>query len=158
MTGTGSGMFSPNEEITRGMLVTILYRLSGEPAVSESAPFADVETGSYYEKAVAWAAACGIVSGYENGSFGPNDAVTREQLAAILYRYARYQGQDVSASADLSGFADAGAVSGYAQPALAWASGSGLIVGTTDGTLDPQGTATRAQAATILMRFCQTEI
>lgn len=155
MNGTGNGTFAPNATITRGMLVTILYRLDGEPAVSGTCPFTDIPSGSYCEKAATWAAANGIISGYGDGHFGPNDAVTREQLAAILYRYAQYKGYDLSGSADLTGFTDQGTVGSFARPAMAWANGNGFINGTTGGALTPKGTATRAQTAMILMRFCQ---
>lgn len=155
MTGTGSGAFSPNATITRGMLVTILYRLKDEPAVTAANPFTDVSSGSYCEKAAAWAAANGIVGGYGDGRFGPNDALTREQLAAILYRYAQYKGYDLSASADPSGYSDQAGISAFARTAMAWANAEGLITGTSGSLLSPKGTATRAQTAMILMRFCQ---
>ena len=155
MTGTGSGAFSPNATITRGMLVTILYRLEDEPAVTAANPFTDVSSGSYCEKAAAWAAANGIVGGYGDGCFGPNDALTREQLAAILYRYAQYKGYDLSASADLSGYSDQAGISAFARTAMARANAEGLITGTSGSLLSPKGTATRAQTAMILMRFCQ---
>ena len=155
MNGTGSGAFSPNATITRGMLVTILYRLDGEPTVSGTCPFTDIPSGSYCEKAATWAAANGIISGYGDGRFGPSDAVTREQLAAILYRYAQYKGYDLSGSADLTGFTNQGTVGSFARPAMAWANGNGFINGTAGGALAPKGTATRAQTAMILMRFCQ---
>ena len=155
MTGTGSGAFSPNATITRGMLVTILYRLKDEPAVTAANPFTDVSSGSYCEKAAAWAAANGIVDGYGDGRFGPNDALTREQLAAILYRYAQYKGYDLSASADPSGYSDQAGISAFARTAMAWANADGLITGISGSLLSPKGTATRAQTAMILMRFCQ---
>ena len=155
MNGTGSGTFAPNATITRGMLVTIFYRLDGEPAISGTCPFTDIPSGSYCEKAATWAAANGIISGYGDGRFGPNDAVTREQLVTILYRYAQYKGYDLSGSADLTGFTDQGTVGSFARPAMAWANGNGFINGTTDGALAPKGTATRTQTAMILMRFCQ---
>ena len=104
---------------------------------------------------MAWASANGIVTGYSNGSFGPDDTITREQMAAILYRYARYKGYDLSARTDLSGYTDAGQVSAYATDPMTWAVGSGLITGTSGTTLSPAGSATRAQAAVILARFCQ---
>ncbi len=155
MNGTSGDTFSPNVTITRGMLVTILYRLDGESAVSTTCPFTDISAGSYCEKAAAWAAANGIVSGYENGCFAPNEAVARQQLAAILYRYAQYKGYDLSGAADLPGFADQTAISGYARPAMAWANAAGLVNGTADGALSPRATSTRAQTAAILMRFAQ---
>ena len=151
MSGTGTGTFAPNTALTRGMLVTILYQMAGAPEVTGTCPFRDVAAGSYYEKAAIWAAENGLVSGYENGCFGPNDPVTREQLAAILYRYAQYRGLDVSQTGSIGGFADNSSVSGYARTAMAWANGAGLISGMGDNTLAPRGTATRGQAAVILV-------
>lgn len=155
MAGTSDTTFSPNTTTTRGMIVTILYRLEGAPAVSGSSSFTDVAAGRYYADAVAWAAANNIVGGYGNGLFGPNDTITREQMAAILYRYAQYKGYDVTASADLSGYSDAAQVSSYALAALQWANAEGLVNGTSGTTLTPGGSATRAQVAVILMRFCE---
>ena len=156
MGGTGEGRFSPDLTTSRAMIVTILYRLEGSPAVSGGASFADVTAGQWYSDGVAWASANGIVTGYSNGSFGPDDTITREQMAAILYRYARYKGYALSAQAALDGYADAAQVSAYAADAMKWAVGSGLITGTSGTTLSPAGSATRAQAAVILARFCQT--
>lgn len=154
MNGTGDTTFSPNASTTRGMIVTILHRMEGTPyAAGEK--YTDVAAGRYYTDAVAWASANGIVGGYGNGKFGPDDPITRQQMAAILYRYAQYKGYDVSQSADLSKYTDAGQVSSYAKPALSWANAEGLINGVTQTTLVPQGNATRAQVATILMRFCE---
>ena len=153
MNGTGSGTFSPKATTTRGMIVTILYRLSGEPAVSGACPFGDVAAGKYYEKAITWAAENKIVSGYADGTFGPDNAITREQLAAILYRYATYLGMDVSARSELSGYGDAGKISNYAKEAMSWAVATGLIRGITGTVLSPGGSATRAQAATLAIRF-----
>ena len=155
MSGTGTTTFGPNEKTTRGMIVTILYRLENEPAVSADSAFSDVEAGQYYANAVAWANQNGIVTGYDDGRFGPNDTITREQMAAILYRYADYKEQDVSAAADLSAFTDAGSVSDYAVQAFEWAVSEGLITGSTDTTLSPAGSALRCEVATILMRFLQ---
>lgn len=154
MNGTGSTTFDPNGTTSRGMIVTILHRLEGTPSAAGTA-FTDVPAGQWYTDAVAWASANNIVGGYGDGTFGPNDPITREQMAAILYRYARYKGYDVSQSADLSKYTDAGQVSSYAKPALSWANAEGLINGVTQTTLVPQGNATRAQVATILMRFCE---
>jgi hypothetical protein len=153
MEGTASGLFRPSVTTSRGMLVTILWRLEGQPTVSGTV-FADVASGQWYTDAIQWASANGIVDGYGNGKFGPNDPLTREQMATILYRYASYKGYDVAASASLSKYTDAGKVSSYAAAAMSWANAAGLITGMTDTTLAPQGSATRAQAATILMRFC----
>ncbi len=156
MDGVGTGLFAPNSETTRAQLVTILYRLAGQPAPSGDSGFSDVETGIWYTDAVAWAAQNGIVNGVSDTQFVPGDDITREQLAVILYRYATYQGYDVSQRADLSGFVDAGTISTYAQEALSWANAQGLVLGFEDDSLRPQGTATRAQIAAVLMRFCQT--
>ena len=156
MDGVGAGLFAPNSETTRAQLVTILYRLAGQPAPSGDSGFSDVETGTWYTDAVAWAAQNGIVNGVSDTQFAPGDDITREQLAVILYRYATYQGYDVSQRADLSGFVDAGTISTYAQEALSWANAQGLVLGFEDDSLRPQGTATRAQIAAVLMRFCQT--
>ena len=156
MDGVGMGLFAPNSETTRAQLVTILHRLAGQPAPSGDSGFSDVETGTWYTDAVAWAAQNGIVNGVSDTQFAPGDDITREQLAVILYRYATYQGYDVSQRADLSGFVDAGTISTYAQEALSWANAQGLVLGFEDDSLRPQGTATRAQIAAVLMRFCQT--
>ena len=152
MDGTGNGKFSPNATTTRGMIVTILYRLEGSPSAG-SAPFSDVKSGKWYTKAVAWAASKKIVDGYTNGTFRPNDPITREQLAAILYRYAKYKGRDVSARSVLWWYDDSYSISSYAEDSMSWANAHSLITGTTDTTLSPKGRATRAQAATILMRL-----
>lgn len=153
-SGTDSRSFSPNASMTRAMLVTVLYRLEGEPAGTGSSSFSDVYSGSYYEKAVAWAAANGIVTGTGSTSFSPDAKVTREQLAAILYRYAQYKKLDTDAGAKLDSFSDAGNVSGYASEALSWAVSEGLINGAS-GRLMPKGDATRAQVAAILHRFVE---
>ncbi len=156
MDGVGAGLFAPNSETTRAQLVTILHRLAGQPAPSGDSGFSDVETGTWYTDAVAWAAQNGIVNGVSDTQFAPGDDITREQLAVILYRYATYQGYDVSQRAGLSGFVDAGTISTYAQEALSWASAQGLVLGFEDDSLRPQGNASRAQIAAVLMRFCQT--
>ena len=153
MDGVEDNLFAPNSETTRAQLVTILYRLAGQPAVSGDLPFTDVEAGTWYTDAVAWAAQNGIVNGVSDTEFAPGDDITREQLAVILYRYAAYQGYDVSQRADLSGFGDASSISDYAQEALSWAHAQGLVLGFEDGSLRPQGTASRAQIAAVLMRF-----
>lgn len=153
-SGTDSRSFSPNASMTRAMLVTVLYRLEGEPVGTGSISFSDVRSGSYYEKAVAWAAANGIVTGTGSTSFSPDAKVTREQLAAILYRYAQYKKLDTDAGAKLDSFSDAGNVSGYASEALSWAVSEGLINGAS-GRLTPKGDATRAQVAAILHRFVE---
>lgn len=154
MNGTGSTTFSPDTTTTRGMIVTILHRMEGTPSVTGKG-FTDVSDGKYYSAAVAWASANGIVDGYGNGAFGPNDTITREQLATILYRYVQYKGYDTEITGDVSVFADGSQVSSYAVEAMNWAVSSGLISGVGDNTLAPKGSATRAQVAVILMRFCQ---
>ena len=151
-SGTDSRSFSPNASMTRAMLVTVLYRLEGEPTVTGRSSFTDVRSGAYYEKAVIWAAANGIVTGTDSTSFSPDAKVTREQLVAILYRYAQYRKLDTDASAKLNSFTDADSVSAYASEALGWAVSEGLINGAS-GKLMPKGDATRAQVAAILHRF-----
>ena len=153
MQGTSAATFGPNVDTTRAMVVTILWRLEGEPASGYDMDYSDVAGGAWYAGAVRWATEHGIVNGSE-GQFYPGGTVTREQLAAMLYRYAQYKGYDLTAGGDLSGFADAGAVSGWAETSLAWAVGQGLLQGS-DSQVDPQGSAIRAQTAAILMRFCE---
>ena len=155
MDGVGDSLFAPNSETTRAQLVTILYRLEGEPEVSGTSGFTDVEAGTWYTDAVAWAAANGIVNGVSETEFAPGKDITREQLATILFRYAEAKGYDVSARADLSAYADADQIQSYAAESVAWAVAEGLIQGFEDNTLRPAGNATRAQIATILMRFCE---
>ena len=155
MKGTGENLFSPDATTTRGMIVTILYRLEGEPSPTGACPFQDVASGKYYEKAITWAAENGIVSGFSADIFGPDQNITREQMAAILYRYATYKKYDVSTAGDLSKFPDADKVSSYAVDAMKWANAAGLINGSNDGKLYPAGNATRAQVAAILTRFCK---
>ena len=155
MNGTSLTTFEPNSNMTRAMLVTVLYRLEGSPDASGGSAFADVKDGEWYADAVAWASSNGIVSGYGGGIFGTNDSITREQLSAILHRYVQYKGCDTSKSAELTKFADAPSVSEWAADAIKWAVAEGLITGTTETTLDPKGAATRAQVAAILMRFAE---
>ena len=152
MDGMDIGWFQPDGTVSRAMAVTVLYRMEGQPAVSGSSGFTDVVSGSWYDDAVTWASKNGIVLGVTEDTYRPNDPVTREQLAAILFRYADYKGYDRSASADLTGYADYAEVSAYAVPALRWACGCGIIDGSA-GKLDPRSGATRAQLATMLMRF-----
>lgn len=154
MNGTSYSAFSPNTTTTRGMLVTILHRLENEPAATGSG-FTDVASGAYYADAVAWAAVHDIVTGASETKFEPDNPITREQMAAILYRYAQYKGYDVTASNDLSGYTDASQISAYATTAMQWANAEGLIAGNTSTTINPKGNATRAEVATILMRFCE---
>ena len=155
MAGTSGTTFSPDLTTTRAMIVTILYRLEDTPIVSGGSDFTDVEIGQWYSDAIAWAAANNIVGGYGNGLFGPDDPITREQLAAILYRYAQYKSYDTTASADLSRYTDLGQLSEWAQEAVAWANSEGIISGTSAVTLAPKDSATRAQAAAMMMRFCE---
>ena len=154
MAGTAADVFAPNATTTRAMIVTILYRLEGSPAVTGTSAFVDVPAGQWYTDAVNWAAANQIVKGTSATTFAPNASITREQMAAILYRYAQYKGYDVTKKADLSGYSDNGQVSAYAKDALAWANAAKLINGVTNTTLAPQGNATRAQVSAILHRFC----
>lgn len=156
MNGTAANTFSPKANTTRGMVVTVLYRLENQPSTS-AASFTDVASGAYYANAVAWANANGIVSGYGSGKFGPNDKVTREQLAAILYRYAQYKKYDVSVGEDTNilSYNDAQSISSYAIPAIQWACGAGVVTGKSGSKLDPKGNATRAEVAVMLMRFCE---
>ena len=154
MGGMTADRFQPAAAIDRAMIVTILHRMEGTPAALPAA-FPDVTEGSYYAGAVAWAAANGIVTGYSDGTFRPVQPITREQLAAILYRYAARKGYDVTAWVELSGYPDAGQVSAFALESMRWAVAAGLIAGMDDGTLAPRAGATRAQTAAILMRFCE---
>lgn len=155
MDGTGADRFSPNAPLTRAMIVTILYRMAGSPSVSGSSDFTDVAASKWFAKAVAWAAANGIVNGYGSGLFGPNDPVTREQLAAILYRYAVYGGMTaVTLEENLGSFADTAQLSAYAIQAMNWAVGQGLINGS-GSNLVPKAQATRAQVAAIIHRYLE---
>ena len=157
MNGTSATTFAPGQTLTRSMMAQILYNLAGQPAVEGSAAFTDVAAGAWYADAVAWAAGSGIVKGYSAAAFGPEDAVTREQLAVMLYQYAQYQKYDVSGSlsGSLSGFADGANTSSWAVEAVEWAVQNGLLSGKDGSRLDPTGTATRAEVAAILMRFCE---
>ena len=160
MNGTGSGTFAPDGITSRAMIVTILWRLEGKPQVNYLMDFEDVAADSWYIEAVRWAASENIVGGYGNRKFGTNDPITREQMAAILYRYCQYKGIDVSVGEDTNilSYTDAFNISEWAIPAMQWACGSGMIQGIADGgsmKLDPSGSATRAQIATILWRFCE---
>ena len=158
MNGTDGSLFAPESTTTRAQVVTVLYRLAGQPAADWENPFWDVPASAWFHDAVTWAWENDITGGVSSTHFGAGNAVTREQLAAFLYRYAQDQGYDTSARADLSGYSDAGLVSSYATEALSWANATGLITGTTATTLSPKGSATRAQVATILSRFCQDVI
>lgn len=154
MNGTSATAFTPNTPTTRGQIVAILYRLEGSPAVGANR-FSDVAPGAYYASAVSWASANGIVNGYSDGTFRPNNLITREQMAAFLYRYASQKGRDVSDRAELGVFTDAGRIASYAVEPLRWAIAAGMINGVTADTLSPGGNASRAQVAVILSRFVQ---
>lgn len=161
-TGADAGKFGPNDTINRAQIVTILYRHAGKPSTDYEMNFSDIPTsdsGSYYYDAVKWAAANGIVTGYASGEykgqFRPRDPITREQLAVILQRYAAYCGKDSTSTQDISEFSDSNQVSGYAVNAMRWAVAVGIIKGNADGTLKPKGTATRAEAAAMIMRFIE---
>lgn len=155
MSGVGNGAFSPDTNMNRAMLVTVLHRLEGAPEITGNGNFSDVPDGSWYTSAVSWAASNQIVSGIGGGRFDPNGVLTREQLVTILYRYANMKSYDTSVSADLDDFSDAAIVSGYAAQAMRWAVGNQIISGVGGGRLEPQGSATRAQTAAMLMRFMQ---
>ena len=154
MNGVSNSQFGPNTNLTRAMIAQVLYSMENTPAAS-SGNFTDVAAGSWYADAVNWAAAQGIVTGYGNGTFGPEDNITREQMALILYQYAGMKGYDRSKQGDLSVFLDAAQVSDWAKEAMSWAVGEGLLSGKGSGVLDPTGTATRAEVAQILMNFCE---
>ena len=156
MEGVSAGRFAPNSTTTRAMVVTIIYRLAGSPGVSGTSDFTDVPADAWYADAVTWAAKRGIVEGMTATTFDPNDAVTREELAAMLYRYAKHKGYDTSAAenTNILSYNDAGSISEYAFEALQWACGEGIINGTGGGSLEPGGSATRAQLAAMLYRFC----
>ena len=154
MNGTAATTFSPTMTLTRNMMAQILYNLEKTPAVTGANPFNDVPGGQWYTDAVMWAAANDIVNGY-NGGFRPGASITREQMAAILYRYAQYKGYDTSAAGSLDSFADGSATSGWAREAMAWAVGAGVLSGKGSGMLDPTGTATRAEIAQIMMNFLE---
>ncbi len=155
--GTSGSTYSPYTTTTRGMIVTILYRLDGAPATYNSNPFYDVSANAYYANAVNWASQAGIVAGYGDGSFHPNDPITRQQMAAILYRYAIYKGYYTANPGRIKArqFSDYNQISSYAVVPMSWAHANGIIAGTTPTTLNPTGTATRAQITVMLARFCQ---
>ncbi len=152
--GTGNQQFTPEGNMTRGMLVTVLYRLAYEPEAAQ-VDFGDIDQQAYYSDAVAWAASNGVVTGYSDHAFGPDDDITREQLATILYRYAKNHTAIIGQTATLTTFADASQISPYATEAMSWAVSSGLVNGVGNNQLAPEGEATRAQVATMLMRFCE---
>ena len=152
MNGMTDTLFQPDGTLTRGQLMTILYRMAGTPETEAATPFTDVASGRYFTDAVAWAYEAGIAEGVSGTTFAPNAPVTREQLVTFLYRYAKYQEEDVSAQGTLAGYPDAEAVSEYAQIPMAWAVEQELVNGI-DGKLAPKGAATRAQIATIILRY-----
>ena len=154
MTGTSATTFEPNTPLSRAMLVAVLHRLEGSPAASVG-DFSDVAVGDWYAQAVNWAASVGVVNGFDDGTFQPNAAITREQMAAILRNFAAYKGMDVSTTGDLSTYTDATSVSDWAKDSVTWAVGSGLIGGYEDSTLRPQGNTTRAEAAAMLQRYLE---
>jgi hypothetical protein len=158
MAGTSADKFSPNTHTTRAMLVTVLYRLEGKPAVTEANGFTDVEAGQWYTDAIIWANAHDIVTGYGDRLFGTNDPITREQMAAILYRYASFKKHDTAKTTDLAAYTDAGGTASYALSAMQWANAEDLITGRTATILAPTDTATRAEVATILMRFVENVV
>lgn len=153
MNGTSATTFAPNGTVERSQVVQMLYNLEGQPTVTGNSGFSDIKSDDWYSKAVAWAERNGVVDGYENNAFRPGKAVSREEFAQMLYNYSKYKRYDLSAAADLSEFPDGSSVSNWANSAVAWANGNGLINGHDDGRLDPSGTAIRAQAASILMGF-----
>lgn len=157
MKGVSENEFAPESELTRAMLVTALYRLDGEPEVGEESGFTDIAGDEYYAKAVAWAKQNGIVNGISDDLFAPNESITREQLAAIIYRYAVYKGYDVSVAKDTNilSYEDFGDISEYAVEAVQYAVGTGIIEGKTASTLNPKDFAKRGEIATVLQRFIE---
>lgn len=158
MTGTSATTFAPDMTTTRSMVATILWRLEGSPVVDYAMTFTDVDSSTWYTEAVRWAASEGIITGYGNGNFGPNDSITREQMATMLYRYAQYKGYDVSVgeNTNILSYTDFAELGEYAVAAMQWAVGAGIINGTSASTLSPRGNATRAEVAVILMRYCKS--
>ena len=155
MLGTSKTLFSPHGTATRGMMATILWRMEGSPVPKGKNSFTDVEAGKWYADAITWTAENGIFAGYGKDKFGPDDPITREQLAAIFYRYADYKGYDLTVKGNLDTFKDADKITDYAKTAMQWAVGSGLVKGKSGNLLDPQGTATRAEIAAMLHRFIE---
>ena len=155
MLGTSKTLFSPHGTAMRGMMATILWRMEGSPVPKGNNSFTDVEAGKWYADAITWTAENGIFAGYSKDKFGPDDPITREQLAAIFYRYADYKGYDLTVKGDLDKFKDADKITDYAKTAMQWAVGSGLVKGKSGNLLDPQGTATRAEIAAMLHRFIE---
>lgn len=158
MGGVGSGMFDPSGTTSRSQLVTILYRLEGEPAVADGSAFQDVNTGDYFCKAVQWASTNGVVNGVGDGKFAPANLVTREQTAAILHRYAKLKKYDTSKTASLAAFTDFDAIGSYAGDSMRWANASGLMSGVGGDRIAPLGQTSRAEMAVVLMRFCENTV
>ena len=153
MNGTGDG-FSPNSNLTRAQMVTVLYRMAGEPEVTGENPFTDVPDGQWYTDAVLWAAENGITDGTSETTFSPNNPLTREQMATFFYRFADFETEEpIEVTGDLSGYTDADLVADYAVDAMTWAVGEGVISGIGNNTLAPDNTASRAQMATVLTRY-----
>lgn len=155
MNGVNASRFAPDSTLNRAMMVTILYRMTGSPAVSGNSVFSDVPSGKWYSDAVQWASVNGVVNGVGKDRFAPDTQITREQMASMMMRYAQFKQYSTGKSADLSAFNDAGSISSWALESMKWANAAGLINGRTASTIAPQDTATRAEAATILMRFCE---
>jgi len=155
MSGVSDTKFDPSGKVTRGMITTILYAQEGKPGVSKTGTFSDVSSSAYYGKPVEWAAANGVVAGYPDGTFKPTNSIARQDLALILYKYAMLKGADTDASGNVSQFTDAGKISSYAETAVKWAVGHGILSGKGNGILDPKGTATRAEVAAVMKSFRQ---
>lgn len=155
MNGVNASRFAPDSTLNRAMMVTMLYRMTGSPAVSGNSVFSDVPSGKWYSDAVQWASVNGVVNGVGKDRFAPDTQITREQMASMMMRYAQFKQYSTCKSADLSAFKDAGSISSWALESMKWANAAGLINGRTASTIAPQDTATRAEAATILMRFCE---
>ena len=155
MNGVNASRFAPDSTLNRAMMVTMLYRMTGSPAVSGNSVFSDVPSGKWYSDAVQWASVNGVVNGVGKARFAPDTQITREQMASMMMRYAQFKQYSTGKSADLSAFNDAGSISSWALESMKWANAAGLINGRTASTIAPQDTATRAEAATILMRFCE---
>ena len=158
MTGTSATTFQPNGTLSRAMAVQIFYNLEGQPDISDENlgyPYEDVNAQAWYGDAVYWARLTGVATGYGDGTFQPGDSITRQEFAQMLYNYAKHKGYDLTAAGDLSTFPDSNTVADWAEIAMEWANGNGLINGHDDGTIDAAGAGTRAQAASILMRFDQ---
>ena len=156
-SGVSDTSFAPNEAITRGMMVTVLYSVENKPATADKSKFADVAPDAYYTKAVIWAENNGIVAGYSEVEFAPDNLISREEMAVIMNRYAEYKGADTGVSGDLTRFADQAQISDWAREDIAWAVGYGLLSGKENNLLDPQGNTTRAETAAILNRFLEKQ-